>query len=127
MKSPKKVPTDRDLQAIPRWARIALAARTLRRLQPLLLGSWSKATRKFQRSVEWAIAEGEKAASQGGITPDLRKAGIAAMESYRDGPPIALPANYLAYAAARVCFGCRRPSAADAQFALKKDPMALTL
>jgi hypothetical protein len=64
MKSSKKVINDSDMRAIPRWARVALAARTLRRIQQLLLANWPKATKKFQRGVEWAIAEGESAATQ---------------------------------------------------------------
>ena len=74
MKSSKKVPGDRDMRAIPRWARVALAAHTVRRVQPLLLVSWPKATKKSQRGVEWAIAEGESAATQGSPTPDLKVA-----------------------------------------------------
>src|SRR5262245_50308739 len=110
MKSPKNVPSERDMQAIPRWARVALAARTLRRLQPLLLACWPKATRKFQRGVDWAITEGESAAAQGGTTADLNNAGMAAMDVYGDAPMDATTANYLAFAAARVSSGGQQPS-----------------
>lgn len=108
------------MQAIPRWARVALAARTLRRVQPLLLVIWPKATRKFQRGVEWAIAEGEQAAAQGKPTPDLKDAGMAAMDVYGSQPMTAVPAGYLAFAASRVSFGAQQLKGSDAQFALEQ-------
>jgi hypothetical protein len=100
MKAQKKVPDKLAMLAIPRWARVALAARTLRRIQPLFLASWPKATRKYQRGIEWAIAEGESAASQGSTTPDLWDAGMAAMDVYGKAPMNAT-ANFLAFAASR--------------------------
>jgi hypothetical protein len=102
MKTSKKVPGDRDMRAIPRWARVALAARTVRRIQPLLLVSWPKATRKSQRGVEWAIAEAESAATQGSPTPDLKDAGAAAMNARGHAPMNAVTANFLANAASHV-------------------------
>jgi hypothetical protein len=120
MKSSKKVINDSDMRAIPRWARVALAARTLRRIQPLLLASWPKATKRFQRGVEWAIAEGESAATQGSPTPDLQDAGMAAMKVYGNGPMNAVAAKYLAFAASRVSFIGRELSASGAQFALEQ-------
>jgi hypothetical protein len=120
MKAQKKVPDKLAMLAIPRWARVALAARTLRRIQPLLLASWPKATRKYQRGIEWAIAEGECAASKGGLTPDLNNAGRAAMDVYGKQPMNATTAYYLAFAASRISFGCLQLSASDAQYALEQ-------
>ena len=42
---------------LPRWARIALAARTVRRIQPLFLACWPKAPKKCQQNVERALVE----------------------------------------------------------------------
>jgi len=121
MRSSEKVPVDRDMRAIPRWARVALAARTLRRVQPLLLVSWPKATRKFQRGVEWAIAEGEIAATQGSPTPDLGYAGAAAVKVLGDRPMNAVTAYYLASAASQVSFSGQQLSASGmAQAALEQ-------
>jgi hypothetical protein len=120
MRSSKKVPSERDMQAIPRWARVALAARTMRRLQPLLIAAWPKATRRYREGVEWAIAEGERAAAQGCPTPDLSDAGMAAMNVYGDQPMKAETAGYLAFAASRVSFSSQQPSAPSAQFALEE-------
>src|SRR5262245_51183742 len=111
MKSTKKVPGDRDMRAIPRWARVALAARTARRVQPLLLLSWPKATRKFQRGVEWAIAEGESAATLGSVTPDLKDAGRAAVKVLGDSPMDAVTAYYIVCAASHVSASGRQLSA----------------
>ena len=74
------IPQQDDLKRLPRWARVALIARTVRRIQPLYLEAWPKAPRKFQDAIEAAIAEGELAASQGKRTPDLNEAGQAAMK-----------------------------------------------
>jgi hypothetical protein len=126
MKSSKNVPSDRDMQAIPRWARVALAARTLRRIQPLLLASWPKATRKYRQGVEWAIAEGERAAAQGRSTPDLQEAGMAAMDVYGSEPMDATTANFLTFAASRVSFGGQQRNASDAQLSLKDALLAVS-
>ena len=121
MRSSKKVPVDREMRAIPRWARVALAARTLRRVQPLLLVSWPKATRKLQRGVEWAIAEGESAATQGRPTPDLKDAGMAAMNVIGVAARAnAVMAYYLVSAASRVSFSAQQLSASGAQVALEQ-------
>jgi hypothetical protein len=120
MKSSKKVPVERDMRTIPRWARVALAARTLRRVQPLLLASWPKATKKFQQSIEWAIAEGESAATQGSPTPDLEDAGAAAVKVMGDRPMNAVTAYYLASAASDVSFSGQQLSASRARAALEQ-------
>jgi len=125
MRSFKKVPGDRNMRAIPRWARVALAARTLRRVQPLLLVSWPKATRKFQRAVEWAIAEGESAATQGSPTPDLQDAGSAAVKVLGDRPMNAVTAYYLAAAASGVSSSGQQLSASRAQYALEEARLAV--
>jgi hypothetical protein len=125
MRTSKKVPADHDMRAIPRWARVALAARTLRRVQPLLLVSWPKATRKFQRGVGWAIAEGESAAIQGSPTPDLQDAGRAAVKVLGDRPMNAMTAYFLASAASRVSFSSQQLSASGAQIALEQARLAV--
>jgi len=119
MKMHKTVPSDGDLQSIPRWARVALIARTLRRVQPLLLASWPTATKKFQRNMDWAIAEGEAAAAAGGITPDLHRAGMAAMDVYGNAPMDADIANQLAFAASRVSFCAQQPNVRDGAYTLE--------
>jgi hypothetical protein len=68
---------DLPMEEIPRWAVVALAARTARRVQPLFLASWPTVLIAYQQALEWAISEAELAASQGCITPDLKKAGEA--------------------------------------------------
>lgn len=110
MKARKKVPGEDDLRSLPRWARVALAARTLRRVQPLLQASWPRATQKFQRAVAGAITEGEHAATVGSTTPNLKDAGMAAMEVYGQGPMGAATPDYLAFAAARVSFAAMQSS-----------------
>lgn len=125
VKSHKDVPQEADLQLIPRWARVALVGRTLRRVLPLLLASWPAATKKFQRAVEWAIAEGESAASQATATADLKNAGMAAMDVYGTQPMRCEPAGYIAFSAARVSFSAREPQADSAQDGIEQAAWAV--
>lgn len=124
-KSHKDVPQDADMHQIPRWARVALVGRTLRRVQPLLLATWPKATKKFKRSVERAIAEGELAASQAAPTPELKDTGMAAMDVYGTEPTDAETASYIAFAASRVSFAAREPQAGSAQFGIEEAVQAV--
>jgi hypothetical protein len=114
------IPTEDDM-TIPRWARIALAARTVRRVQPLLLASWPDAPKRFTRAVENAVAEAELAASHAAVTPDQRSAGMAGMDAYGsrpiDGAEIA---GYVAYAAAHASFAASRPGASHASFVIEE-------
>ena len=118
-KLPWNVPDEEDLD-VPRWARIALAARTVRRVQPLLLASWPRAPKKFANAVEEAVAEAELAAAKGAVTPDQRAAGMAAMAAY-GGRPMdgAAIAGYVAYAAAHASFAASGPEASHASFAIE--------
>ena len=125
-KSHEDVPQDTDMHQIPRWARVALVGRSLRRVQPLLLACWPDATEEFQCGVEWAISEGELAASQAAATADLKSAGMAAMDVYGTQPmDSGLPAGYIAFAAARVSFSAREPQAGSAQFGIEQAACAV--
>ena len=107
-KNQPQILAQEELKTLPRWARVSLLARVVRRIQPLYLEAWPKATRKFQEAIEAAIAEGELAASQGKRTPDLSAAGHAAMEVYGNAPDkITFSKEYVdhvPYAASRVAF-----------------------
>jgi hypothetical protein len=80
------IPSLDELKRLPRWARVALCARTTRRIQPLFLEAWPQAPAKYHENIEAAIAEGELAASQGKRTAGLYRAGIAAMDVYGKSP-----------------------------------------
>src|SRR5262249_45395236 len=89
-------------------------------LQPLFLASWRKAPKKFQRSVDWAIAEAEMAAAQGHTTPDLKAAGMAAMDAYAARPMDVVVAGGVAFAAAHSSFGAQLLEVGGARFVLEK-------
>ena len=119
-KSAEDVPQDADMEQIPRWARVVLAARTLRRVQPLLLASWPKATKKYQRGIEWAILEAELAASQAAPTPDIGDAAAAAGQLRGTEPMRVTPPNYLSSAAALVASSVVGLRASLAQHAIEQ-------
>ncbi len=116
MKTPKTaIPKQEDLKRLPRFARVLLLARAVRRIQPLYLEAWAKAPAKFHRAIEAAIAMGEVAASQGKTTPGLNEAGLAAMEVYGNAPDkITFSKEHVdevPFAAARVAFAARENDA----------------
>jgi hypothetical protein len=115
-----KVPSQEDLKPLHRWARVALVARAVRRVQPLYQFGWPKAPAKFLKAIEAAIAEGELAAAQGAPTPNLNRAAYAAMDVYGEAPDELLQtADYIwdvPFAAARVSFAGRE---SDGLFAVE--------
>ena len=113
------IPTEDDLK-IPRWARIVLITRTVRRVQPLLLASWPDAPVDFLCAVETAVAEAELAAAQGAVTPDQTTSGIGAMDAYGSRPLEKEIAGYIAYAAGHASFAALKPKASSSPFVLKE-------
>ena len=60
-----QAPTEEALLGLPRWARVAFAARCARRVQPLFAG-WPRASEKNVAGIDGAIATAEKTAGSGG-------------------------------------------------------------
>ena len=50
-----KPPRKNDIAILPRWARVAFAARCARRVQPLFMTGWPDAPKEHVESVERAI------------------------------------------------------------------------
>jgi hypothetical protein len=59
-------------ERLPRWAKVVLAARTARRLQPLLVRNWPKAPSEVISRIEQAIAMGEFSAAKASQPPPER-------------------------------------------------------
>lgn len=53
----------RDLQMLPRWARVAFAARCARRVQPLFRDEWPSAPQEHVKAIDNAITISEKSAA----------------------------------------------------------------
>lgn len=60
-----KVPSEDEIRELPRWARVAFAARCARRVQPLFLRFWKNAPRESVEAIERAIAFAEYVGSSG--------------------------------------------------------------
>lgn len=60
-----KTPTKEELLKLPRWARVAFAARCARRVQPLFVKHWPKAPKEHIEAVERAITLAESSARAG--------------------------------------------------------------
>lgn len=67
-------PTNHDLRALPRWARVAFAARCARRVEPLFRYFWPDAAASDMAAIAVAVQTAEDAA---------RYAGVAAVEPSR--------------------------------------------
>lgn len=90
------IPNKEEIAQLPRWARIAFAARCVRRVQPLYEGLWPDAPQKHISAIEHAIALAERTAAIGlseSYESIARKAATAA------DPAIHRAAAYVAYAA----------------------------
>lgn len=53
----KELPTENKLKKFPRWARVELVARTLRRVMPLMFELLPNAPKDFWQLLEWADAK----------------------------------------------------------------------
>ncbi|HVL12719.1 MAG TPA: hypothetical protein VM529_09145 [Gemmata sp.] len=58
-------PTEEEVAKLPRWARVAFAARCARRVFPLLSFAWREATSEHRGAVGQAITVAESSATQG--------------------------------------------------------------
>lgn len=65
------IPTREDLEQLPRWARVAFAARCARRVQPIFILAWRQGSENRARAVEKAITVTENAAKNGFVTSSI--------------------------------------------------------
>jgi hypothetical protein len=59
-----KLPTEKEVRQLPRWARVAFAARCARRVEPLLKLHWPEAPQQDVQAVGMAIRAAEIAAAR---------------------------------------------------------------
>jgi len=57
-----EIPTKEEIEQLPRWARVAFAARCARRVQPLYVIAWPDAHKNHIRDIDAAITLAEEAA-----------------------------------------------------------------
>ena len=83
------LPTLEDIQKLPRWARVAFAARCARRVQPLFAARRPGATAKDIAAVDHAISRAEQSAGGAVSTADayVTAAGDAA-QAYAAAPEV---------------------------------------
>jgi len=67
----KELPTDDNLKTLPRWARVALVARSMRRVMPLLFELLPDAPKQFSQMLETAVSFAEQAAAAGSTHAQL--------------------------------------------------------
>jgi hypothetical protein len=60
-----KLPRAEEIVKLPRWAKVAFAARCVRRVQPLLGSTWPEAPEKYIEAIEMAITLAEHVAAVG--------------------------------------------------------------
>ncbi|MDX1927734.1 MAG: hypothetical protein SFV81_14525 [Pirellulaceae bacterium] len=67
----KELPTDDHLKTLPRWARVALVARSMRRVMPLVFKLLPDAPKQYWQMLETAISCVEQTAAEGSMHPNL--------------------------------------------------------
>ena len=110
-----------EIQALPRWARIAFAARCARRVQPLFAALWLGATEEHIAAIDHAISRAEQSAMCAVSTADayVAAAGDAA-QAY--AAAAVQTAVLVARAATRVAYATAAyTTAADAAYAAYAD------
>jgi hypothetical protein len=98
---PDEIPTNDEILKLPRWARVAFAARCARRVFPYFR-DWKKADDKQVKAVEQAISLAENDASNGHVSAATARAADAADAAARaaDADAAARAADAAAKAAA---------------------------
>jgi hypothetical protein len=95
------LPTEEEITQLPRWARVAFAARSARRVLPLFRHSWPKSQKDYIslvfRAVEFAEQSATAATVDSRIARDIAKDAVVAAVSAQATPK----ANAVARAAAR--------------------------
>lgn len=126
-----KLPTKEDIAKLPRWARVAFAARCARRALPLFVKHWPDAPKKHVNAVTRAVEVAEQSAASD-APPDADTAPDAALDAANDAvndndDDGALAARDAAAAAADAAYGeCAAAGAAyDADTAPAHDADAI--
>lgn len=64
------LPSEEEIAELPRWAKVAFAARCARRVLPLFLHKWPDATQSYVAQLAWVVEVSEKSASLAGVGED---------------------------------------------------------
>lgn len=64
MADKNRVPNQKEIKQLPRWAQVAFAARCARRVQPIFALAWPEVSKKDIETIEAAVSASETAASQ---------------------------------------------------------------
>lgn len=103
------LPTEDEISQLPRWARVALAARCARRALPHHQKNWPDAKKKLIESIEKAVTLAEEATTTGTVYPDdaniIATLSEAVTGSMHDAKYAAL------YAAIYASIGASKPNA----------------
>ncbi len=60
------LPAEEEIATLPRWGRVAFAARCARRVLPLFLHKWPDAPQSYVAQLTWAVEVSEKSAARSG-------------------------------------------------------------
>lgn len=73
-----RLPSQVEIANVPRWARVAFAARCARRVQPLFVAAWPDAPEKHIQAIDLAITIAEQSAADAAAADDDAAAAAAA-------------------------------------------------
>jgi hypothetical protein len=107
-----KLPTEEDIAKLPRWARVAFAARCARRVLPLMERFWKNAPEHHLEALDRVVSVAETAAANADYA--VARAGDADYAARAANVAYAVPADYVARAAARAAHAAIAAAAAYA-------------
>ncbi len=111
-----RTPTADELRTLPRWARVAFAARCARRVQPIFVSMWPDAPEEHVAAVQRAISFAEHSAAFGADDDDAITSILDAIDvghAARAADAARAAARAAVYAG-RAAFGARAADAARA-------------
>ena len=112
--------TSDAIRRLPRWARVAFAARCARRAQPIYQHFWPDAPEHHLRALDRAVRVAEQAAANAGpgVAAEAADAAYAAAsEAARGAPRDAADATYAAARAAHAAMAAGHADTTDAAYA----------
>lgn len=98
----EQLPTEQELAALPRWARVAFVARCARRVLALFKPNWPESTEADYRTIRVAIQIAEQAAATTIVRTEARVAMLNAAEVGHKASEVVFPSEaslHVAYAA----------------------------
>jgi len=117
--SEPSVPTKDEIAQLPRWARVAYAARCARRVLPLFQHAWAEAPTEYVKAIETAVNLAELAAASASPAAEHLASSVSAAAASASNASVAASAASAAAVAYDAVCASAAPAASIASFAAR--------